>query len=129
MVESNKVFEEYQQKVAKFKFEAFPVEEQFYGKGATLGLVSHEDARYYRKTLSRGLAVGSNFAGLYTLINIGCGTACQVNYVLETSTGKVLDKVSSNSGVFFRADSRLSIVNPPKPTPDYPACHNCGPEI
>jgi len=119
----------YQQKIASFKFEAFPVKEKYSGKAAPLDLVSHEDARLYQKTLTRGLATGSNFAGKYTLVSIECGDLCQDNYIIETQTGKVTDKVQSSTGVSFRPDSRLLILNPPKLTTDYQVCQNCAPII
>ncbi|MGV3585635.1 MAG: hypothetical protein ACO1OF_01430 [Adhaeribacter sp.] len=126
---NNNTYALYQQKIASFKFEAFPVKEKYSGKAAPLDLVSHEDARLYQKTLTRGLATGSNFAGKYTLVSVPCGDVCQDNYIIETQTGKITDKVQSSSGVSFRPDSRLLIVNPPALTTDYQVCQNCAPII
>jgi hypothetical protein len=126
---NHKIYELQQRKILGFRFEAFPVKEQYYGKSAPLDLVSHEDARYYRKTLTRGMEIGSNFAGKYTLVSIDCGTACQENYIIETQTGRVLDKVKSTLGASFRSDSRLLIINPPEPTVTYTSCLNCEPVV
>ncbi|KAA5540158.1 hypothetical protein [Adhaeribacter rhizoryzae] len=119
----------YQQKIAKFKFDAFRVKEKYSGRAATIDLVSHEDARLYQKTFTRGLAAGSNFAGKYTLVSVPCGDKCQDNYIIETQTGKVIDKVQSSTGVSFRPDSRLLIVNPPELTTNNQVCQNCEPII
>ena len=126
---NDQVYKQYLQQVSPFKFEAFPVKDHYFGRAAPLDLVSHEDARYYRKTLTRGLEIGSNFAGKYTLVNIECGPTCHDIFIIDTQTGKILDKVSGALGVNYRADSRLLILNPPEPTVDYKSCPNCEPVV
>ncbi|GEO06899.1 hypothetical protein AAE02nite_45630 [Adhaeribacter aerolatus] len=125
----NKTYELLQRQLAGFKFEAFAVKDKYQGQAAPLDLVSHEDARLYRKTLTRGLATGSNFAGKYTLVSIDCGSPCLNNYIIETQTGKVVDKVQSNAGISYRPDSRLLLVNPPSQTTNYEACPECRPAV
>ncbi|MCC9167572.1 hypothetical protein [Pontibacter harenae] len=99
--------------------------------GGSLGKLdeeSHEDARTYRSALTKGLAKGVNFAGNYTVVTVGCGNACQNHYIIDSKSGKVLDKIQSSAGAKFSPNSRLFILNPPDSTVNYSNCHNCEPK-
>jgi len=54
---------------------------------------------------------GINFAGYYTFISIGCGTACQINFIVNRKTGKIYKSFSSSLGVEFKKTSKLLIKN------------------
>ena len=74
---------------------------------------SHEEAWNYRTRLRRGLKNGPNFADKYVVVTHGCGTSCQVNWILNAETGRVLGRFSSTYGVDYRRDSWLIIRNQP----------------
>ena len=74
---------------------------------------SYEGAWKFRTRLREGLKNGPNFADKYVVVTHGCGTSCQVNWVLNSETGKVLGKFSSTYGAHYRRDSRLIIGNQP----------------
>ncbi|WP_439882483.1 hypothetical protein ACSX1A_04805 [Pontibacter sp. MBLB2868] len=98
------------------------------GRLAPLDENSHTDARTFRTALQEGMKNGINFAGKYTVVTVGCGTACQVHYVVSRENGKVLDKLQSSIGAKYSANSRLFIINPPDSTINYKECNYCTPE-
>lgn len=98
------------------------------GKLAPLDESSHADTRSYRPALTEGLEAGVNFAGRYTVVTVECGTSCQMHYVVDRQTGKVMDKLQSSAGAKYTTKSRLFIINPPDSTVDYEACRDCMPE-
>lgn len=106
----------------------FDVGAMYGGELAPLDENSHADTRTYRTALTEGLKAGVNFAGTYTVVTVGCGTSCQMHYVVDRQTGKVLDKLQSNAGATYTIESRLFIINPPGSTVDYSACRDCMPE-
>lgn len=114
--------EEYQQSGA------YDVGNMYSGTLAPIDESSHPDTRTYRTALTEGLKEGINFAGRYTVITIGCGTSCQLHYVVDRETGKVLDKLQSSAGANYSADSRLFVINPPDSTLNYNECRYCKPE-
>lgn len=82
--------------------------------------------RGYRTAILNGAKIGPNFAGHYTIIEPGCGTATVCPAIVDVLTGKVLypsdfhaatslsdyrdtDPISINA-LNYKADSRLLIV-------------------
>ena len=47
-------------------------------------------ARRFQTRIREGLTEGPNFAGHYSLIQIGCGTGCSFAYLVDHATGEVL---------------------------------------
>lgn len=69
---------------------------------------SDEGAWKFRTRLRRALKNGPNFAGKYTVMTHGCGSSCQVSWIIDSETGVVLkDRIVSGFGVSYRPDSRL----------------------
>ena len=60
---------------------------------------THPHAWNFRARLRKGLKSGANFADKYAVIGHGCGTSCQVYWVLNVETGKVLGRFSSTYGI------------------------------
>jgi hypothetical protein len=69
-------------------FEQFSVSERFVGKPVPPDLSSPE-GRTYRTILTRQSRAGPNFAGHFTLVQIGCGTGCSRIAVVEAKLGTV----------------------------------------
>lgn len=74
---------------------------------------SYKGSWSFRTRLRKGLKLGPNFADKYVVVTHGCGTSCQVNWILNAETGKVLDRFSSTYGASYRRDSRLIVRNNP----------------
>lgn len=74
---------------------------------------SHDGAWSFRTRLRRALKTGPNFAGKYKIMTHGCGTSCQVNWIIDVETGQVIENLGSSLGVAYRLNSRLLIVHPP----------------
>jgi len=70
-------------------FDDYPVDNQFEGKPALPHIVTKE-ASLYRTAIKEQAANGPNFAGHYTIIEIGCGAACAQFAVVDARTGDVL---------------------------------------
>ena len=63
----------------------------------------------------RGAARGPNFAGAYTVVTWGCGTACKVIAVVDARNGNVaFAPGAASAGVTIRRGSRLLVVNADK---------------
>jgi hypothetical protein len=54
---------------------------------------------------------GINFAGHFTLVEWGCGTACQSGVLVDRKTGKIFDYPTTSLGSDFKKDSNLIIRN------------------
>ena len=54
---------------------------------------------------------GVNFAGHYTLVSFGCGTACQANFVIDRKTGEIFEGFTTELGVAFDSRSSMLIKN------------------
>lgn len=76
-------------------------------------------SRLFRTALKNGAAKGPNFAGRFTIVEFGCGTACANWAVVDARTGQVFDPPkaaplsilhTSTEGVLFRRDSRLLVL-------------------
>ena len=102
-------------------FVQYQVKRVFKGAPAPVELGSHPNARRFRTMLREGAERGENFAGQYTIITWGCGTACQEISIVDASTGAVhfppnlrlnaYHMVTDGSDPFrFRIDSRLLVV-------------------
>jgi len=105
--------------VARFdppRFERFPAPVVSIAKPAAPNLASHPEARQFKTVLREGAKDGSNFAGHFTIIGWGCGTACLDFGIVDAKDGHV----------FFRSEIRaVSVMNveavPDEPAPDYDA--------
>lgn len=106
------------------RFENYPAKTIYKGKPAKINFVKNPKLREYRTALRESIREGANFAGHYRVTEVGCGTACQLIFVLDTKTGQSL-AVGKNSqvgelsmacdGALYQLDSNLLIVNPPDP--------------
>ncbi|WP_125185174.1 hypothetical protein [Botryobacter ruber] len=106
----------------------FKVEEKYTGELAPLDEKSHPEATRYKSALLKGMEAGINFADKYTVVTVGCGTACQYHYVVDRQTGKVTDKIQSSAGARYSVNSRIFIINPPDAAINYEECTYCTPE-
>lgn len=100
----------------------------FEGTPAPVNPASAEYGNQFRTMLGRGAANGPNFAGHFTVVTWGCGTACQVVAVVDAVTGDLSQQVLVTArGVHFRRDSGLLVADPEDPAaPDPPDCISCG---
>lgn len=97
------------------RFEDFQVVSKFRGQPAPVDLASHREALSFRTRLQEGAAKGPNFAGHYTVVMWGCGTACQIVAVVDAGEGSVsFAPFTASEGASYRLDSRLFIANPPE---------------
>ena len=54
---------------------------------------------------------GPNFAGAYYLASVGCGSGCEVIYIIDLRDGKIFKAPGqATNGVLFQRDSRLMII-------------------
>ncbi len=58
-------------------------------RAKAVNLNSHRDARMFRTRLREGFSEGPNFAGHFTVVIWGCGTACLSGAVIDMRTGRV----------------------------------------
>lgn len=75
----------------EFKFADYPASEKFSGTVKYPAFESDEDLRTFRTRIENGMKDGPNFAGHYSLIEIGCGASCRFVILIDANTGKQLD--------------------------------------
>jgi hypothetical protein len=103
------------------RFEDFPAP-VFKGRPAALKLHGSKEARNFRTRLREGAGRGVNFAGRYTVVQWGCGTACLQVAFIDAKTGAVFFPAELNGfGVWFwdnndealrfKPDSRLLVMS------------------
>ena len=111
-------------------FNDFKVNSVDHKKYADLDLKSNRVAFGFRTRLQEGYqAKKANFAGHYTFVDWGCGSACQSSLLIDRRTGRIYDSPTASLGYEFRIDSRMLIVNPPDSTGFYEDCYYCKPVI
>lgn len=92
-------------------FDAYKVE-VFEGPLADPDFETNPDARLFRTRIIETCEnEGINFAGHYTVVTFGCGTACQGNYIVNRKTGAISYGLTSELGVKTVAGSNLFIKN------------------
>lgn len=79
------------------------------------------ELRSYKTALLNGLKDGPNFALNYTVVEIGCCTACQLIVVID-SNGEIVHRDQACVGTDYRIDSRLLVLNPPA---EHPTAFGC----
>ncbi len=72
------------------RFEDYAVSSTFKGKPAAPDVKTQARARRFRTMLRQGAAQGPNFAGHYTIVGWGCGTACVELAIVDAKTGRVV---------------------------------------
>ena len=72
---------------------------------------SNPEAKMFITRIKEGCKSGINFAGHYTLIYWGCGTACQSGVIVDRKTGVIYDGYMSSLGSEFQKDSNFIIFN------------------
>jgi len=106
---------------ATIDFDQYREEKIYKDKPAKPNLASHKDARTYRTVLRSEAKKGSNFAGQYRFVEIGCGTECIIVAVIDERTGQVYfpeniqyilwsKVVHEPFGPVYKPNSRLLIV-------------------
>lgn len=113
------------------RFEEYKTRDVFNGIPATPDFSTNKDALRFKTAITEGAKNGPNFAGMYTVISWGCGTACQQYAILDAKTGVIVlygNEYISTRGLQFRKDSNLLIVdqydpaiNPDTQEYDFPA--------
>lgn len=87
-------------------------EDRFEGIPAPVDLTSDPSAINYGLLLQNGAKIGPNFAGSYTIVTLMCGSYCQMNWVIDARTGKIVTVLRSMIGIKHQLDSKLLVVNP-----------------
>jgi hypothetical protein len=75
----------------ELRFADFPPS-YFYGSDPVLPEFKGDDewAGNFRTRIRDGIAGGVNYAGRYTIIEIGCGTSCRIAVMVDVSNGDVI---------------------------------------
>jgi len=105
-------------KAPQTDFEDYPVKVETFENAKAVDLTSHKLAPKYKTVLTDGFAAPANFAGHYVVIENGCGSPCQMNWVVDKSTGKIIGMIESAFGVEYKMDSALMVANGAQSQPD-----------
>ncbi len=100
------------------RFEDYPSEKGLPDKVAqSVDLASYPEANTFRTVLKQGFSsikeepFSDIIGGKYAAIVNGCGTSCQLYWIVDIETGKILGAIDTNRGLRYRSDSRLLIAN------------------
>lgn len=93
-------------------FEEFPAEAPPAQTATEIDWTSEKDAWRFRTVLRAGLKKGADFNGHYAVVTHGCGTSCQLNWVLDVNNGKVIGKITTSLGAQYKPDSSLIAADP-----------------
>ena len=103
-------------------FSKYPAKSLYNGKPAAAQPTS-EVAQRFRTVITEGAKKGPNFAGRYTVVSWGCGTACAQFAIVDAKNGKVFDPPFSTvsfesdksqffqqSGIHYQLTSSLLVI-------------------
>lgn len=77
---------------AALRFEDYPVASVYTGEARLPDFAGRDRAfRQYRTRIREGMGEGPDFAGEFSLIQIGCGTGCSRAFVASHRSGKVFE--------------------------------------
>lgn len=93
-------------------FRRHPATEIYTAAPVPVVLGADSQAKHFRTRLTEGAKLGPNFAGIYTVVEWGCGTSCQQVAVVNARTGRVSDWLTTEIGSNYQIDSMLFIENP-----------------
>lgn len=65
----------------------------------------------YKGNILAQCNTGINFAGYYTIVSFGCGTACQQNLIINRKTGKIDGEFVTSMGSEFKKNSAMIVRN------------------
>lgn len=94
----------------QFSFNNYQVE-MYKGELQEPDFNSSPKALKFKSTIINACSEGVNFAGKYTLVINGCGTACQFGLIIDRATGKIYEGFTSELGYKFQENSQLLIKN------------------
>jgi hypothetical protein len=106
----------------KFKFKSefkdFPVDSIYQGNLAKPNFKTNPNAKHFITRIKDGCeSLGVNFAGHYTIVEWGCGAACQEMALVNRINGNIIysqipfDTLDGHCGLKYKIDSRMLIVN------------------
>jgi hypothetical protein len=103
-------------------YNRYPVASAYKGVPVSAQPISKE-AHGFRTVITEGAKKGPNFAGHYTVVTWGCGTACAQFAIVDAVTGKVFDTPFSGvsfgnpqggffqqSGIHYQLNSSLLVI-------------------
>ncbi len=88
-------------------FKDYPAESAAKQLASDIDWASEKDAWRFRTRLRAGLKNGANFNGHYAVITHGCGTSCQLNWIVDVENGQVIGTITTSLGAQYRLDSGL----------------------
>lgn len=120
--------------ILKFKsnvsFNDFKVDTNEKKQKAPIDFTSNKNALNFKtRLIDEYDSEEPNFAGHYSFVFWGCGTACQSSLLIDRNTGKIYDSPSASLGYEFHVYSRMIIINPPDANGFYDNCSYCKPTI
>jgi hypothetical protein len=100
------------------KFNSLLANSQYYVKPLNIKGNKKLDFSHYEyekmfitRTTNEVREKGFNFAGHYSFVYWGCGSACKLSAVVDLKTGMVYNGPSGGIGYSFKKDSKILIVN------------------
>jgi hypothetical protein len=103
------------QSLQTYPFARYPAEGLYKGKPA-LPKLTTPTQREFRTVIRRGARKGPNFAGHYTVVELGCGSNCVVFAVVNAANGEVYDSdmppINDEypCGLLYKLESKLFVV-------------------
>lgn len=93
------------------RFEEYAISKTKFKYAKKVDLKSHPYAQNYKTFLTNGFKNRANFAGHLIIISHGCGTLCQVQWIVDAKDGKIKGRFETSLGAEYKLDSNLLILN------------------
>lgn len=99
-----------------FTFGQFAVSSVYKGKTQLPDFKGRDkEFRAYRTRIRNGLKEGPNFAGHFSVIQIGCGMLCTFVYIADNKTGQIFDfplggEENMEMQLLYKLESQLMVV-------------------
>jgi len=106
----------YRALIDSFQFDNYTVAESIQNKIEKLDTASLKDFSpdiFANIVYQYNKIDSANFSGHYAIISWGCGSPCQMNAIIDLTTGKIDETFSTSNGLDFKKNSYLLILDPP----------------
>jgi hypothetical protein len=102
----------------KSRWDNYKVDKEYKGKLSSPDFSTDPGAKQFITRIKEECKkLGVNFAGHYTIVEWGCGAACQQMAIVDRISGQIIysqipfDKVDGHSGTNYKINNRMLIIN------------------
>lgn len=91
------------------------VTEKFDGTPKPVDFITTPEAKTFYTMITKAVALGTNFAGHFTVASWGCGADCFGYAIVDTKTGEIITYSGANANYHLRSyslENRILVLDP-----------------